>query len=61
MTTRYGGRFIQSIDGIDGSATEQRDWFYFVDGIEGDRSAAEVTLQPGESTGGTTAPGRAAR
>lgn len=48
VTTRYGGRFIQSIDGIDGSATGQRDWFYFVDGIEGDRSAAEVTLQPGD-------------
>ena len=48
VTTRYGGRFVQSIDGIDGSATKQRDWFYFVDGIEGDRSAAEVTLQPGD-------------
>jgi hypothetical protein len=48
VTTRYGGRFVQSIDGIDGSATRQRDWFYFVDGIEGDRSAAEVTLRPGD-------------
>ena len=28
--------------------TKQRDWFYFVDGIEGDRSAAEVTLHPGD-------------
>ncbi len=48
MTTRYGGRFIQSIDDIDGSATKQRDWFYFIDGIEGDRSAAEVTLHQGD-------------
>jgi hypothetical protein len=48
VTTRYGGRFIQSIDGIDGSATKQRDWFYFIDGVEGDRSAAEVTLRPGD-------------
>ena len=45
VSTRYGGRFVQSIDGVEGSATQQRDWFYFVDGIEGDRSAAEVTLQ----------------
>ena len=48
VTTRYGGRFIQSIDGIEGSATDQRDWFYFIDGIEGDRSAAEVTLRSGD-------------
>ena len=48
VTTRYGGRFVQSIDGIDGSATKQRDWFYFIDGVEGDRSAAEVTLRPGD-------------
>ena len=48
VTTRYGGRFVQSIDGLDGSATQQHDWFYFVDGIEGDRSAAEVTLRPGD-------------
>lgn len=48
VSTRYGGRFVQSIDGVDGSLTKQRDWFYFVDGIEGDRSAAEVTLHPGD-------------
>jgi hypothetical protein len=48
VTTRYGGRFVQSIDGINGSATKQRDWFYFIDGVEGDRSAAEVTLHPGD-------------
>jgi len=48
VQTRYGGRFVQSIDGLDGSATHQRDWFFFVDGIEGDRSAAEVKLRPGD-------------
>jgi len=26
VTTRYGGRFVQSIDGIDGSATVQQTW-----------------------------------
>jgi hypothetical protein len=48
VTTRYGGRYLQSIDGVDGSLTAQRDWFYFVDGIEGDRSAADVRLRPGD-------------
>jgi hypothetical protein len=48
LTTRYGGRYVQSIDGVEGSLTSQRDWFYFVDGIEGDRSAAEVRLHPGD-------------
>ena len=31
-----------------GSLTQQRDWFYFVNGVEGDRSAAEVTLHAGD-------------
>ncbi len=48
VKTRYGGRFVQSIEGLDGSATRQQDWFFFVDGIEGDRSAAEVRLRPGD-------------
>jgi hypothetical protein len=48
VTTRYGGRYLQSIDGIDGSLTAQRDWFYYVDGVEGDRSAAEVRLHAGD-------------
>jgi hypothetical protein len=48
VTTRYGGRFVQSIDGVEGSLASRRDWFYFVNGIEGDRSAAEVTLHEGD-------------
>jgi len=48
VETRYGGRFVQSIDGIEGGVTRQRDWFYFVNGIEGDRSAAEVRLGDGD-------------
>jgi hypothetical protein len=48
VTTRYGGRFVQSIDGLEGSLGAQRDWFFFVDGLEGDRSAAEVKLHDGE-------------
>jgi hypothetical protein len=48
VTTRYGGRYLQSIDGIAGSLSAQRDWFFYVNGIEGDRSAAEVTIHPGD-------------
>ena len=42
IETTYGGRYVQSISGIDGSMSSRHDWFYFVNGIEGDRSAAEV-------------------
>jgi hypothetical protein len=48
IKTRYAGRFVQSIDGIDGSVTARRDWFYFVNGYEGDRSAAEYRLHDGD-------------
>lgn len=48
ITTRYGGRFVQSIGGVEGSLARQQDWFYFVNGVEGDRSAAELKLRPGD-------------
>ncbi len=48
VTTRYGGRFVQSIGGVSGSASAQRDWLYFVNGVEADRGAAEVRLRPGD-------------
>jgi hypothetical protein len=48
VSTRYGGRFVQSIGGLSGSAGSQRDWFYFVDGVEAERGAAEVRLRPGD-------------
>jgi hypothetical protein len=48
VTTRYGGRYLQSVNGLAGSLTQQRDWFFFVNGVEGDRSAAEVKLHPGD-------------
>jgi hypothetical protein len=48
ITTRYGGRFVQSIRGISGSASKQRDWFWYVNGIEGSTSAAEYRLRAGD-------------
>lgn len=48
ISTRYSGKYVESIDGIAGSLTKQRDWFYFVNGYEGDRSAAEYRLHKGD-------------
>jgi hypothetical protein len=48
VETRYGGRYVQSIDGVEGDIAAQRDWFFFVNGIEGDRSAVEVRLRDGD-------------
>jgi hypothetical protein len=48
VKTRYGGRFVQGIGGLQGSLSARRDWFYFVNGIEADRSAAELRLHAGD-------------
>ena len=48
VTTRYGGRYLQSIGGVEGSLSAQRAWFFFVNGVEGERSAAEVKVKPGD-------------
>jgi hypothetical protein len=48
VDTRYGGRFVQAIEGLEGSLDQQRDWFWYVNGLEGDRSAAEYELRPGD-------------
>jgi hypothetical protein len=45
VKTAYGGRFVVSINGL--ASSPHRDWFYFIDGVLGDRSAAEVRLRPG--------------
>ena len=48
-TTRYGGGFVQSIDGIAGDASGGRhDWFYFVNGVEAPTGAAARALAPGD-------------
>ena len=48
VDTAYGGRFVDAIEGIEGNEGAQRSWFYFVNGIEADRGAAEYTVRPGD-------------
>jgi hypothetical protein len=48
VETSYGGGFVDSIDGVRGDKEGQRDWFYFVNGIEADRGAADFGLNPGD-------------
>jgi hypothetical protein len=48
ITTRYSGRYVQSINGITGSLNARQDWFYFINGYEADRSAAEYRLRNGD-------------
>jgi len=49
VETRFGGRFVQSIDGLEGGGSAgMRDWFFFVNGIESGTGAAEFELSPGD-------------
>jgi hypothetical protein len=48
VATRYGGGFVQSIDGVEGSARRHEDWFWFVNGLAGDRSATSYRLRDGD-------------
>jgi Domain of unknown function (DUF4430) len=48
LDTAYGGRFVQSIEGVEGDVSKQRDWFWFLNGIEADVSAADYRLRPGD-------------
>jgi Domain of unknown function (DUF4430) len=49
VSTRFGGRFVQSIGGVSGKGPEGRsDWFYFVNGVEASVGAAEYVLSPGD-------------
>jgi hypothetical protein len=48
VTTRYGGGFVQSIDGLAGNQTAERDWFYYVNGSEASVGAADLKLSPGD-------------
>ena len=49
VQTRFGGRFVQSIDGLAGRGEGgRRDWFYFVNGLDASVGATEYGLSPGD-------------
>jgi hypothetical protein len=50
VETRYGGGFVQEVDGIAGGREDGRraDWFYYVNGIEAPIGAAERRVTAGE-------------
>jgi hypothetical protein len=50
ITTRYGGGFIQSIDGLAGSQSGGRrsDWFFYVNGIESPIGSAQYSPSGGD-------------
>lgn len=50
ISTRYGGGFVQSIDGVEAeqSGGRSQDWFFFVNGVESPIGAAEFELEGGE-------------
>lgn len=50
ISTRYGGGFVQSIDGVEEAQRggHPHDWFFYVDGIESPVGAADYALEGGE-------------
>jgi hypothetical protein len=50
ITTKYGGGFVESIDGHAGGETggDPLDWFYYVNGIEAPKGAAATNVDPGD-------------
>jgi hypothetical protein len=50
VTTRYGGGFVQEIDGLAGGRenVQRVDWFFYVNGVESSTGAAERRVEPGD-------------
>jgi hypothetical protein len=48
VTTRFGGGFVQSINGLAGDQTAEDDWFFYVNGSEASVGAADYKLSPGD-------------
>ena len=50
VSTRFGGKFVQSIDGLSGGSEggEPVDWFYYVNGVEAPKGAAATNVHAGD-------------
>lgn len=51
ISTRYGGGFVQSIEGLEAEREDGRswDWFFYVNGVESTVGAADYPLLGGEA------------
>ena len=50
VDTRFGGGFVQEIDGVSGGRAKGRqvDWFYYVNGVEASNGAADHKVHAGD-------------
>lgn len=50
VTTRYGGGFVESINGLSGNAVagQPADWFLYVNGVQASKGAAATKLHDGD-------------
>ncbi len=48
VETSYGGRFVNSIDGLGQMKNPARDWIYYVNGTEAEVGAASQRVRPGD-------------
>jgi len=49
VETRFGGRFVQAIDGLEGGGpADMSDWFFWVNGVESEVGAGEYERSPGD-------------
>jgi hypothetical protein len=50
VATRFGGNFVQAIDGVAGGQRDGRsvDWFFYVNGIQADKGATAVKVHQGD-------------
>lgn len=50
VETRFGGGFVQSIDGRAGGREDGRpyDWFYYVNGVQAEEGATSVKVRPSD-------------
>ncbi|HEV2815492.1 MAG TPA: DUF4430 domain-containing protein [Solirubrobacteraceae bacterium] len=50
VETKYGGGFVQAIDGVSGGRSDGRplDWFYFVNGVLASKGAASTDVHGGD-------------
>ncbi len=50
VTTRYGGGFVESVNGSSGgnAGGQPRDWFYYVNGVQAPQGSAATNVHPGD-------------